>query len=110
MPHNLYLHSSIVQSRQYDRSNERAVKEAIRYATIDSNIQLGFSFIINCLLLILGAALFLAKTRMISAALPSCTMPYRITAWLAPLPAPPWQRYSPLRCWLPVRMPPLRGP
>lgn len=61
MPHNLYLHSSIVQSRQYDRSDERAVKEAIRYATIDSNVQLGFSFIINCLLLILGAALFFGK-------------------------------------------------
>ncbi|MGP4123605.1 MAG: Nramp family divalent metal transporter [Sodalis sp. (in: enterobacteria)] len=58
MPHNLYLHSSIVQSRQYDRTNEEVLKEAIRYATIDSNIQLGFSFIISCLLLILGAALF----------------------------------------------------
>lgn len=61
MPHNLYLHSSLVQSRQYDQNNEWAVKEAIRYATIDSNIQLGFSFIINCLLLILGAALFFGK-------------------------------------------------
>lgn len=61
MPHNLYLHSSIVQSRQYDRSNIRALKEAIRYATIDSNIQLGFSFIINCLLMILGATLFFGK-------------------------------------------------
>lgn len=61
MPHNLYLHSSIVQSRQYDRSDERALKEAIRYATIDSNVQLGFSLIINCLLLILGAALFFGK-------------------------------------------------
>lgn len=61
MPHNLYLHSSIVQSRQYDRSNQQSLKEAIRYATMDSNIQLGFSFIINCLLLILGAALFFGK-------------------------------------------------
>lgn len=61
MPHNLYLHSSIVQSRQYDRTNALALKEAIRYATIDSNIQLGFSFIINCLLLILGASLFFGK-------------------------------------------------
>ncbi|MGL9773216.1 MAG: Nramp family divalent metal transporter [Sodalis sp. (in: enterobacteria)] len=42
MPHNLYQHSSIVQSRQYDRSDERALKEAIRYATIDFNVQLGF--------------------------------------------------------------------
>lgn len=58
MPHNLYLHSSIVQSRQYDRRSETGLREAIRFATIDSNIQLGFSFIINCLLLVLGAALF----------------------------------------------------
>lgn len=58
MPHNLYLHSSIVQSRQYDRRSEAGLREAIRFATIDSNIQLGFSFIINCLLLVLGAALF----------------------------------------------------
>ncbi|HHZ8505452.1 TPA: Nramp family divalent metal transporter [Morganella morganii] len=58
MPHNLYLHSSIVQSRQYDRRSEAGLREAIRFATIDSNIQLGFSFIINCLLLVLGAVLF----------------------------------------------------
>lgn len=58
MPHNLYLHSSIVQSRQYDRRSEAGLREANRFATIDSNIQLGFSFIINCLLLVLGAALF----------------------------------------------------
>lgn len=61
MPHNLYLHSSIVQSRQYNRSTEQGLKEAILYATIDSNIQLSFSFIINCLLLILGATLFFGK-------------------------------------------------
>ena len=58
MPHNLYLHSSIVQTRQYDRRSETGLREAIRFATIDSNIQLGFSFIINCLLLVLGAVLF----------------------------------------------------
>ncbi|MCX8656315.1 Nramp family divalent metal transporter [Gilliamella sp. B2894] len=58
MPHNLYLHSSIVQTRKYNRQNRVSLKEAIKYATIDSNIQLSFSFIINCLLLILGASLF----------------------------------------------------
>ncbi|MDU4686212.1 MAG: Nramp family divalent metal transporter, partial [Staphylococcus sp.] len=58
MPHNLYLHSSIVQSRKYDRTNENDKAQAIKYATIDSNIQLSIAFIVNCLLLILGAALF----------------------------------------------------
>lgn len=58
MPHNLYLHSSIVQTRKYNRNDANDIKEAVKYATIDSNIQLSFSFIINCLLLILGASLF----------------------------------------------------
>jgi manganese transport protein len=58
MPHNLYLHSSIVQSRMYDRNDDKAKKNAVRFATLDSNIQLIIAFIINCLLLVLGAALF----------------------------------------------------
>lgn len=58
MPHNLYLHSSIVQSRQYDREDSKEIKEAIRFAKWDSNIQLFFAFIVNCLLLTLGATLF----------------------------------------------------
>lgn len=57
MPHNLYLHSSIIQSRNYERT-DKGKKSAIKYATIDSNIQLTIAFIINCLLLVLGAALF----------------------------------------------------
>jgi manganese transport protein len=58
MPHNLYLHSSIVQSRQYNREDHAEIKEAIRFAKWDSNIQLMFAFIVNCLLLTLGATLF----------------------------------------------------
>lgn len=58
MPHNLYLHSALVQSRNFVRSDRQHLREAIRFATWDSNLQLSFSFIINCLLLVLGAALF----------------------------------------------------
>lgn len=58
MPHNLYLHSSIVQSRMYDRNSIQSKAHAIKYATMDSNIQLSIAFIVNCLLLVLGAALF----------------------------------------------------
>jgi manganese transport protein len=61
MPHNLYLHSSIVQTRQFERNTE-GKREAVRFATIDSNIQLSIAFVINCLLLILGAALFFGTT------------------------------------------------
>ncbi|UDI78622.1 Nramp family divalent metal transporter [Staphylococcus taiwanensis] len=58
MPHNLYLHSSIVQSRKYNRKSQYDKAQAIKYATIDSNIQLSVAFVVNCLLLVLGAALF----------------------------------------------------
>ncbi len=61
MPHNLYLHSAIVQSRAYDRESEEGRAHALRFATWDSNIQLGAAFIVNCLLLLLGAALFFGK-------------------------------------------------
>jgi len=58
MPHNLYLHSSLSQSRKLDRSKEGAVKKAIRFSTWDSNIQLSIAFVVNSLLLIMGVAVF----------------------------------------------------
>lgn len=58
MPHNLYLHSSISQTRKYDIKDEEKIAKNIRFTTWDSNIQLSFAFVINCLLLILGSALF----------------------------------------------------
>lgn len=58
MPHNLYLHSAIVQSRGYDRSSIEAKRQAVRFSTIDSNMELTMAFIVNSLLLMLGAAMF----------------------------------------------------
>ncbi|MCI1219129.1 MAG: Nramp family divalent metal transporter [Bifidobacterium sp.] len=58
MPHNLYLHSSIVQTRDVDRDDEAQVDHAVRFAAWDSNIQLSVAFVVNCLLLVLGAAMF----------------------------------------------------
>lgn len=57
MPHNLYLHSSIVQIRRYPL-DVLGKKEAIRFATIDSNIALTFALAINAAILILAAATF----------------------------------------------------
>jgi manganese transport protein len=57
MPHNLYLHSSIVQTRDYDR-DEAGKKMAIRFATIDSTVSLLFAFFINAAILIVAAATF----------------------------------------------------
>ncbi|HWA15944.1 MAG TPA: Nramp family divalent metal transporter, partial [Gemmatimonadales bacterium] len=57
MPHNLYLHSSIVQTRASDQS-AAGKKEAIKYATIDSTLALLFAFFINGAILVLAAATF----------------------------------------------------
>lgn len=58
MPHDLYLGSSISQTRKVDRKDRQSLKTAIRFTTIDSNLQLTLAFIVNSLLLVLGAALF----------------------------------------------------
>lgn len=57
MPHNLYLHSSIVQTRAYERT-EKGKKEAIKFATLDSTMSLGLAFLINAAILIVAAATF----------------------------------------------------
>ena len=60
MPHNLYLHSSIVQTRAYGRSR-RDVRQAIRFATADSTIALTLALVINAAILIIAAATFHAS-------------------------------------------------
>ena len=57
MPHNLYLHSSIVQTRNFERTTD-GQREAIRYATIDSTVALMFALFINAAILIVAAAAF----------------------------------------------------
>lgn len=57
MPHNLYLHSSIVQTRSFDKT-QQGKKEAIKFATIDSTLALMFALFINAAILILSAAAF----------------------------------------------------
>jgi manganese transport protein len=57
MPHNLYLHSSVVQTRAFGNSS-RDRREAIRYAVLDSTLALGFALFVNAAILVLGAAAF----------------------------------------------------
>ncbi|WP_264520119.1 Nramp family divalent metal transporter [Flavobacterium sp. N1994] len=57
MPHNLYLHSSLVQTRKFDRS-ESGIKQALKYNFIDSTIALNLAFFVNAAILILAAATF----------------------------------------------------
>src|SRR5436853_1831055 len=57
MPHNLYLHSSLVQTRAY-KENAEGKAEAIKFATIDSTVALTFALFINAAILIMSAATF----------------------------------------------------
>jgi manganese transport protein len=57
MPHNLYLHSSIVQTRDYANTTE-GKKEAIKYTTIDTSIALSLAFFVNAAILIVAASVF----------------------------------------------------
>ncbi|KAF2336547.1 Nramp family divalent metal transporter [Flavobacterium daemonense] len=57
MPHNLYLHSSLVQTRKFDRT-PAGIKQALKYNLIDSTIALNLAFFVNAAILILAAATF----------------------------------------------------
>lgn len=58
MPHNLYLHSAVSQTRKINHDDEEEVATAVRFSQWDSNIQLSFAFVVNSLLLIMGVAVF----------------------------------------------------
>jgi manganese transport protein len=61
MPHNLYLHSALVQSRSFQR-DEASMKTAIRFNTIDSVAALAVAFLVNAAILILAGLVFFGKT------------------------------------------------
>jgi manganese transport protein len=60
MPHNLYLHSALVQSRKVKR-DEPSMRKAIRFNTIDSVVALGIAFLVNAAILVLAAMVFYGK-------------------------------------------------
>ena len=57
MPHNLYLHSALVQTRKIDRSNA-GIKQALKFNRIDTTIALNLAFLVNAAILILAATVF----------------------------------------------------
>jgi len=57
MPHNLYLHSALVQTRKIKKTNQ-GIRQALKYSFIDSAIALNIAFLINAAILILAATLF----------------------------------------------------
>jgi manganese transport protein len=57
MPHNLYLHSALVQSRQL-KKDRSSVRQAVRYNTIDTTLALSSAFLVNAAILVLAAVVF----------------------------------------------------
>jgi manganese transport protein len=57
MPHNLYLHSAIVQTRSFERTPDGR-RHALKLATLDSHVSLGFALFVNAAILVLSAAVF----------------------------------------------------
>lgn len=57
MPHNLYLHSALVQTRKIEQT-DKGIKQAIRFNLIDSTVALNIAFLVNAAILILAAAVF----------------------------------------------------
>ncbi|HZL42664.1 MAG TPA: Nramp family divalent metal transporter [Verrucomicrobiae bacterium] len=60
MPHNLFLHSALVQTRKLER-DEGAIRTAIRFNTIDSAVALSIAFLVNAAILVLAAMVFYGK-------------------------------------------------
>jgi manganese transport protein len=61
MPHNLFLHSALVQTRKFQR-DEHSIRNAIRFNTIDSSVALTVAFMVNAAILVLAAMVFYGKT------------------------------------------------
>jgi manganese transport protein len=60
MPHNLYLHTALVQSRKFQR-DEASIKNAVKFNTIDSVVSLSIAFLVNAAILVLAAVVFFGK-------------------------------------------------
>ena len=61
MPHNLYLHSALVQSRKL-KKDEVSVRQAIKFNTIDTTLALSIAFLVNAAILVLAAMVFFGKS------------------------------------------------
>jgi len=66
MPHNLYLHSALVQSRKLQQDDD-AIRTAIRFNTIDSSVALTIAFFVNAAILVLAAMVFYGKSSVTAA-------------------------------------------
>jgi manganese transport protein len=60
MPHNLYLHSALVQSRKFQK-DKRSIRSAVRFNTLDSTLALSIAFFVNAAIMVLAAMVFYGK-------------------------------------------------
>ena len=60
MPHNLYLHSALVQSRKFQK-DEASIKKAVQFNTIDTSVSLVLAFLVNAAIMVLAAMVFFGK-------------------------------------------------
>ena len=65
MPHNLYLHSAIVQTRRFQR-DEKSIQRAVKFNAIDSVVALSLAFLVNAAILVLAAMTFFGKSEMMA--------------------------------------------
>jgi manganese transport protein len=66
MPHNLYLHSALVQSRRFER-DDNSIRRAIRFNTLDSVIALSIAFLVNAAIMVLAALVFFGRDSVVVA-------------------------------------------
>ena len=66
MPHNLYLHSALVQSRRFER-DDQSIRRAIRFNTLDSVIALSIAFLVNAAIMVLAALVFFGRDSVVVA-------------------------------------------
>src|SRR4029077_12991120 len=64
MPHNLYLHTALVQTRKL-QSDESSIRRAIRFNTVDTIVALTIAFFVNAAILVLAAIVFYGKTSVV---------------------------------------------
>jgi len=78
MPHNLYLHSALVQSRKL-KKDEASVRQAIKFNTIDTTVALSIAFLVNAAILVLAAMVFFGKSGVVIPGGASCRSTARPT-------------------------------
>ncbi|MCX7970038.1 MAG: Nramp family divalent metal transporter [Negativicutes bacterium] len=62
MPHNLYLHSEVIQSRQWNLGDEATIRRQLRYEFIDTLLSMGIGWAINSAMIVVAAAVFFASS------------------------------------------------